>query len=315
MTLRQKILFLTSWLNRLSLLLGFIIGMGYNYLAVPGLCGLVLGFLTASANLALMWITSDNALNQPSITANSTFYTGLGMIANVLSSCSVFIHTYYSIMLLAPLLPVASGIMFGISILIAACCTLSNFLFAVIQLFRDRQTLPPGLRESTLTFSNFTNCLHTLVTLGHIWATDAHAGTFCWGVFLSLCDLVVLYIFNHQLLSAPSSMRAPHTSNTFWDTIKGNAYIGLSMICIIGSKIGSAIVYYQGTLLLGLALKLPFTFVLTMAVSTTVIATFAGLLFSASQAYDLYQKIFPAMVSIETEDDQVVPPSLTPAQG
>lgn len=285
---------LTLLLNRLSMVFGFVIGMGYTYHAMPGLYGLIGGFLTSIAHLILMWITTNNALGHSNLTNYPSAYLIISIAAALLSSISVFIHTYYSMMLLAPFLPVSYPVIFGLSLLIASCCTISNLLFAVIQISRPYYRVPTLLEQRTLAFSNFTSLLHTLIILGHIWSIQSNAFSFYIGVILSLCDLLVLYLFNYHLLTTIPSPRR-QAPESFCDIAQRHAYIGLSVICILGSKIGSCIMHYQGTLLLGLALGLPLSFVTGMAISTAAVATLAGLLFSGTQAYELYQRIFPSL--------------------
>ena len=178
----ENLRYLTLWLNRLSMLLGFIIGMGYTYLAMPGPMGIVGGLLTASAHLMLMWITSNNALGYTAHTAYPGVVITLGILATLLSSFSVFIHTYYSMMLLAPLLPLPTVFILGLSILIAVCCTVSNLLFSAVQLSRPYRETPAWMEQKILSFSNFTSVLHTLITLGHIWALEGSISSFCMGL-------------------------------------------------------------------------------------------------------------------------------------
>lgn len=310
----ENLRYLTLWLNRLSMLLGFIIGMGYTYLAMPGPMGIVGGLLTASAHLMLMWITSNNALGYTAHTAYPGVVITLGILATLLSSFSVFIHTYYSMMLLAPLLPLPTVFILGLSILIAVCCTVSNLLFSAVQLSRPYRETPAWMEQKILSFSNVTSVLHTLITLGHIWALEGSISSFCMGLILSLCDLIVLYLFNHHLLISSTPAAPAQTATTFSDTAQRYAYMGLCVICILGSKIGSCIVYYQGTMLLGLALGFPVSFVLAMAVSTATIATFAGILFSTSQAYDLYKRFFPAPAPAPTVTEDIPEPALLAPQ-
>ena len=206
--------------------------------------------------------------------------------------------------LLAPFLPISYSVLMGISILIASACTLSSFTFALIQIFRPFHAIPDWIQQSTLQFSNFTSLLHTTIVLGHIWALNSNSSSFCMGIILSLCDLMVLYLFNYHLLTRPSVSTQAH-DDSFLGLAQRYAYMGFSVICILGSKIGSCIMHYQATLLLGLALGFPLSFVSAVAISTATIATLAGLLFSGIQAYELYQRFFPSEQGVPNVPENV----------
>lgn len=127
------------------------------------------------------------------------------------------------------------------------------------------------------------------------------------GIFLSLCDLAVLYIFNYQLLASNTTSSVPIEQQEKDNYSNMFLYIVGCIACIIGSKVGSFIVHYTGTLLLGAALGLPSTLTLTVAVLVATVTTISGLLLSSMQAYDLWQTLFSA--SVTKNSSEVLQPS------
>lgn len=309
----------TLWLNRLSMLLGVFISIGYAYVTIPSSFGLAFGIITSLSNLYIMWIFSDNALNKDiNETKNKSFkffYIALATLSTLLGCASVFLHTQSSIFMLTPFLPAILSISF-ISItsyVFASCFALSILLFTIIQLYKRWQLLN-GVKSSdikvnhlfqsiTLHFSNFTNLMSMFITIGHVLANGGSILNLIFGIFLSLCDLLVLCIFNYQLLSLPtkdkkSGFKKQNPSNYY---TKARIFLASSIVGILGSKIGSFIVHFTGTLILGNALgvSLPLSLSLAIIVATTV--TVSGLLFSSIQAHNLWEKILSGNIPVNEE--------------
>lgn len=298
----------TLWLNRLSMILGVLIAIAYIYLALPTLLGLLLGVAAALSNAYIMWVTADNALEEVIDPEENPWVQWLFLLlasfALSFSAISVYLHTYGSIILLRPILIFAfPGLWLPIiGTIIAASFTLSVLFFSFIQLHRrwcllqgvapDAIKINSHFQAFTLHFSNFTHLLNAVIIVGHVWASAVSPLGLATGVLLSLCDLAVLLIFNYQLLAEPSSSmddgleqaREPQPATIY-------AYFIGCAVCILGSKTGSFIVHYMGTLLLGAALGFPLWFSLTAAVLVATVATVSGLLFTSMQAYSLWQKV------------------------
>lgn len=306
----------TLRLNRVSLCLGVIVGIGYQCLAMPNLGGFVLGVLTSLANAWIMWIINDRALqsrnaNTPERSPfGQTCFLSISTLACLLSSFSVWTHTYYSVILLAPLLPIPLWTMAVLGHVCALSFAFSTLLFSALQLYRHRQSLPSPespnnhlMRVQLLTryLTTLNNALHSLITIAHVWATDSHASSLVLGVLCSLCDFVVLHIFNHHLLAEPNTVTQRHPTSL----ISPNAFVALSSLCIVGSKLGSFLVYYQGVSILSLALGFWPIAATLMAITVASTATLAGLLFSATQACEWYQRLYPS-----EEDTRANNPSL-----
>lgn len=308
---KLKKIFLSStlWLNRLSLLLGVFISIGYAYISFPSLFGLVFGIITSLSNLYIMWIFSDNALNKSiNETKKKSFkslYLVLAVLSALLSCTSVFLHTQSSIFMLSPFLPsiLSLSLISVTSYVFASFFTLSILLFTVIQLYRRWQLLN-GVKSSdikvnnlfqsiTLYFSNFTNLMNLFVTIGHVLANGSSILNFISGIFLSLCDLFVLCVFNYQLLSLPTENQKPsikkQSASAYYT--KARIFFVGSIIGILGSKIGTFIVHFTGTLILGGALGAPLPLSLSVAIVVASVVTVSGLLFSSVQAHNLWEKI------------------------
>lgn len=316
MGLKEKISFTTLWLNRLSMLLGFFISIGYAYVGFPSTFGLVFGIASSLANLYVMWVSSDNALNK-NINESKNYYlklayVAIATVAVLLSSASVYIHTQLSVFMLAPYLTaiLSTSFLFINSHVLASFFTLSIFLFSVIQLYKRWKQLkgvsPDAIKINTyfqsftLHFSNFVNLLSTLITIGHILTTSVSVLNIILSVFLSLCDLCVLCIFNYQLLSLPTTGKKTTAQiKKAGSYCKARSFLIGSIISILGSKAGSFIVHFTGTLILGAALSLPFWLSLSTAILIATVATISGLLFSSVQAYELWKKMTPQAIAME----------------
>lgn len=112
---KEKLTWITRWLNRFSLVFGVLIAFGYIYLAIPTFLGIALGVIVSLSNAFIMWITSDNALQTKtnktgSVTLKGLFIT-VASCSVILCSMSVFIHTYSSLSLLTPFLPASMPVL------------------------------------------------------------------------------------------------------------------------------------------------------------------------------------------------------------